>query len=156
MAARLLTIDDLVDAYLEAHRWKDAVAPLRDYHATRRDLLEAMFGVSLDDVPDTRREERDRAKVASTAIRCVHAASALHLPFGYYVEGGPGPLEGGLLARHRARIEVSQEGLRAGYRAVVRDALETLFPQATLRVFDEDDLFAAGLPREAPDPDDFW
>lgn len=156
-----MTFDDLVDAYFSAAEWGDAAPELRDYHVLRRDLLEALFGCTLEEPaadPKTRAEceaERDRRTVARVARSCLAQAAAMTSPFGVYLEGGPGPMEAAVRLEHNRPFEAASAAFMAQYRAVFRHALAALFPSATKLRFPETSLFEGGSSATAPDPDDF-
>lgn len=147
--------DRLVDAYFDAHLWKDSLPAPYDYHALKLELLERVFGTSLDhgegEAPfDSSDTERDRRSVMGIARACLRRNAESRLPFRIYLEGGPGAMEARLLRNHADAIGKASDDLSSAYRALFAEALQLLFPHARNRGTTMTALRAAGLPLEEP------
>ncbi|MDJ0412077.1 SIR2 family protein [Rhodococcoides fascians] len=153
-----LSFGDLVDAYFSAAEHKNHVAVLRDYHNLRRDILADLFGCPLPDheprVP-RRSPQGDRESVLRHAHQCLEQASALSSPFGFYMEGAPGPLESGLRSSHMRSLSSAVAELKMQYRATFETALRILYPGADRKTFQASTLATRGLGDEPTDPWDF-
>ena len=155
-----LTIKDVVDAYFDAEKYRQWNEGMSDYYNLQRDILVTLFECPLpphdtnSGAPDD--DERDRRSVARTAHNCLKRASTPLSPFGWYLEGAPGPMEARILAVHRRKFDSAENVVQEHYRRIFRTALDILHPEASSRSFPRAVLFERGLPRETPDEMDFW
>jgi hypothetical protein len=163
---RDLTIDDVVNAYFDAEKYQDWAEGMSDYHNLRLDLLTALFECRLpprdqhhpprDQHHDVSDDERDRDSLVGVARNALNRAAEPLSPFGWYLEGGPGPLERRVWAQHKRKFETAEKALQENYRAIFRSALDILYPEASSRSFPRTVLFERGLPRTEPEELDFW
>lgn len=159
-----LTIDDLIDAFFSAAEHENHVDVLRDYHNLKRDILIELYSCSLPPRVTSqsrssaeRNRELDHDAIVSTANMCLKQATALGSPFGYYLEGRPGPLESHLRRVHKTKFDAALNRLRKEYRDTFKTAIELLHPEAADLVFPRSSIYERGLPKEEPsDPFDFW
>lgn len=154
-----LTIEDVVDAYFDAERYRQWDEGMSGYYNLQRDILVTLFECPLpphDTNSGASDAERDRRSVARTARNCLTRASTPLSPFGWYLEGAPGPMEARILAVHRRKFDSAENVLQEHYRRIFRTALDLLHPESSSQSFPRSVLFERGLPREKPDEMDFW
>lgn len=154
-----LTIDDVVNAYFDAEKYQNWAEGMSDYHNLRLDILTALFECRLpprDQHHDVSDDERDRNSLVGIARSALNRAAEPLSPFGWYLEGGPGPLETRVRAQHKRQFETAEKALQKNYRAIFRSALDILYPEASNRSFPRTALFERGLPRTEPEEMDFW
>ncbi|MFC8181577.1 hypothetical protein ACFULT_22090 [Rhodococcus sp. NPDC057297] len=154
-----MTIDDVVDAFFDAEKYAGWAEGMSGYYNLQLDILVTLFECRLpprDSRYDESGDERDRGSVVGIAHRCLKRAKETLSPFGWYLEGAPGPLEARVLAQHRQRFDVAEKALQENYRAIFRSALDILHPAASSRSFPRTMLFERGLPRNEPEEMDFW
>jgi len=165
-AGKTLRIDDLVDAYLNEARYRVAARDLADYHGQRLRVLSELFGCGFKSTDADHSEviggstdrdaTRDREQVASIARACLRKHTTISGPFGFYMEGCPGPLEQGLLDRHDAKMGDALARFQKELRAIFADCLKVLYPGIEKRKVPVSALVERGVPEEGPDPDEFW
>ena len=161
-----LGLDSLVDAhfdYAEAENWH---RDLRHYRHTRLKLLQELLACDIDKLADDLASHSsnhgvdptwvDRWSVVCIARQSLALSARPRRPFGVWLEGGPGRLQDELRVKHGDAIHQADEAFRKAARQLFADALVALFDGVEGRNVDEDALFARGLPRTAPDPDDYW
>jgi hypothetical protein len=70
--------ETLIDAYRSAHRWRESVAELRDYHVQRLPILSGLFECDLDAIERDAhgRSDHDRTSVVDLARTCIAASPA--------------------------------------------------------------------------------
>lgn len=68
----------------------------------------------------------------------------------------PPKIERELCQKHGPQIDVKERDLKHLYRQVAVDVLEFLFPGISAKTFPPKRLFELGLPRERPDPMDYF
>lgn len=157
-----LTIKDVVDAYFDAEKYRRWNEKMSGYYNLQRDILVTLFECPLpphdtnSGASDDHERDRDRQAVASTAHHCLTRASTPLSPFGWYLEGAPGPMEARVLAVHRRKFDSAETVVQEQYRRIFRTALDLLHPEASSRTFPRSVLFERGLPGEKPDEMDFW
>lgn len=154
-----MTIDDVVNAYFDAEKYQDWAEGMSGYHNLRLDILTALFECRLpprDRHHDVSDDERDRNSLVGVARNALSRAAQSLSPFGWYLEGGPGPLEARVWELHKRRFDTAEQALQDSYRALFRSALEILYPDASSRSFPRTVLFERGLPRTEPEEMDFW
>ena len=90
-----LTISDVVDAYFDAEKYRQWSEGMSGYYNLQRDILVTLFQCPLPshvtDSGASDGDERDRRSVAHTAHNCLTLAAKPLSPFGWYLEGAPGP-----------------------------------------------------------------
>lgn len=165
-AAKTLRFDDLVDAYINEARYRVAARELADYHGQRLRVLSELFGCGFRSTDADHSEviggsadgdaARDREQVASIARACLRKHTSTSGPFGFYMEGYPGPLEQGLLDRHDAKMSDALRLFQRRLRDTFADSLKTLYPGIENRKVPLAGLIERGVPEEGPDPDEFW
>jgi len=161
-----LRIDDLVDAYINEARYRVAARELADHHGLRLRVLAELFGCDFKSAAADHSEvvgrsadrdvARDREQVASIARACLRKHTTTSGPFGFYMEGHPGPLEQGLLDRHDAKMSDALARFQKELRATFADCLKVLHPGIEKRKVPLAALIERGVPEEGPDPDEFW
>ncbi len=163
---RSLRFDDLVDAYINEARYRVAARELADHHGLRLRVLAELFGCDFKSADADHSEvvgrsadrdvARDREQVASIARACLRKHTTASGPFGFYMEGCPGPLEQGLLDRHDAKMGDALARFQKELRAIFADCLKVLYPGIEKRKVPVSALVERGVPEEGPDPDEFW
>jgi hypothetical protein len=150
--------EDLVTAWFDATEYEDKAPEHSSYIGKRRDALRDAMGSSFGrpEAPVGRRgpsaQARDRDAVHGLARSCLERARQVRSPFGSWLEGKPGPLESRLRDTHKRALDAAQEAQLAGLRALFVDCLLAL----ETRRIPEEELFARGVPRTAPDPWDYF
>lgn len=165
-AGKMLRIDDLVDAYLNEARYRVAARELADYHGQRLRVLCELFGCGFKCTDADHSEviggsadrdaARDREQVASIARACLRKHTTTSGPFGFYMEGYPGPLEQGLLDRHDTKMSDALRLFQRQLRDTFADCLKVLHPGIEKRKVPLAALIERGVHEEGPDPDEFW
>jgi hypothetical protein len=173
---RFLTIDDLIDAFIEEFRFRNAHQDLRDYYTQRLDLLMKLFKCDLDkrrrelDEILLRRMQRDNSRSLSTRHdingtgtivlleNCIAAQSRTKSPFRMtvYLESAPPKIVRELEKKYGRRVNEHEQALDQLSRLVAKEILKFLFPRIDRKKIPQAKLFEMGLPKEAPDPDDHW
>jgi hypothetical protein len=173
---KLLTIDDLITAFIEETEFRDAHQDLSLYHKKRLDLLKTLFQGDLE----KRQKELDRIWNARQQQRTTHSTEKLYeisgsgtvtffdhciaafnrtkSPFkmGVYLEGMPPKIVRKLEKEYGEKISTHEEELNQLNQLLMKEVLKYLFPGIEKKKIPEAKLFEMGLPKEEPDPDDYW
>jgi hypothetical protein len=182
MADPMLTVDDLITGLIEQERWGNAHPHLRNYFRQRADALCELFHCDLQrraDELDLESEKNwaafrrtyknpleDELDLSAYAVNgrdtisflmsCIKLVNQTMTPWSYRLEGIPPQIERDLSKIYSATLESKVEELKELYRRIILDLLEFLFPSIGSKRFPEAKLFTIGLPRESPDPDDYF
>jgi hypothetical protein len=138
----------LAETIVEAHRWRNALPELRDYHATKRSALLTALGA---DETGPRRADLD-GLLDATVERLASASS----PFEDFLEAPDQVIA--LHRRHGQHIDTALTGLRAALMALLVDLVVEAYAIPRDRTVTGEELLPHGFdPRTAePDPLDFW
>ena len=159
---RILGFKDLVKAYYDCEYYRAAGGDVSAWYDQRLDLLKRLMGFGVDDTdrhdrahgPEEWEAERDESAVQQILNHCL--TDKVPFPFGRYMEGGPGPREQALRDRHERRLDILKSAYAKEMRRLFVTTLVSLQPTVRRRKVRESKLWALGLPREAPEPDDFY
>lgn len=160
---RVLGFDELVQAFIDDARHHGRGDSVANYHAKRLHLLCEALQCAFIARPLRRDDEddfsdaaaRDRNDVRSIARDCLRNHAALYAPFATGLEGRPGPLEAVVRERNAEPLRAAVQGLKDALQRCFADALRQLEPGLANRTVPEGWLFERGLPKRAPEPDDW-
>jgi hypothetical protein len=173
---KLLTIDDLIAAFIEEAKFRDAHQDLSLYYKKRLDLLKKLFQCDLkkrqkelDQVSNTRKEQRatqsteklyeiSGSGTVTFFEHCIGAFNGTKSPFkmAVYLEGMPPKIVRKLEEQYGKKIGTHEQELNRLNRLLIKEVLKYLLPGIEKKEIPEAKLFEMGLPKEEPDPDDYW
>lgn len=176
-ARKFLTIDDLIDAFVEELSFRNAHEDLRQYYKQRLHSLMKLFKCDLykhkvepDEIAIrgqaqegprssfTKRGDIMRAETIAFFERCLAAQARTKSPFkmGVYLEGAHPKIVSKLEEKYGHEINGHEKELDRLNRVLLKEVLKSLFPGIDKRNIAEAKLFEMGVPKEAPDLDDYW
>jgi hypothetical protein len=173
---KLLTLDDLVMALINEVDFRNAAEPLALYHTKKLAILKQLFGCDLQkrgtelDQEARRKKRRQGSELSEEYYEvsgeqtimflenCINAFRLTKSPFrcAFYLEGMPPKVVRELEKEYGEIIRAHERELNQINRVLIGRTLKYLFPGIEKKKIPEAKLFERGLPKEAPDPDDFW
>jgi len=171
-----LTIDDLITAFAEyeesTHRHESWVEYI-SYYKQQLMFMQQLFGCDLKkgkkDV-DSRKELKSSDVEAGgryefngrLTVRlfedCIRLMNVTKTPFDYsgMMEGLPSKISRDLRKKYGDELNQHIEGLDGLYRAIAKEILTFMFPGIESKRIPSSKLYDRGLPKEEPDPVDFF
>jgi hypothetical protein len=167
-----LNLDSLLDAYLAKDKYKSAHEDLRGYHEKRFQILQELFGCDLArlQVRPTSRprnakrkatdkfSDSDGGAIVHFMENCARLLNSSKSPFrqGIYLEGRPPQLVMDLSAKYAKKLDDLEGRIDLINREVLKDVLIFFFPGIENERVRASKVYEMGLPREEPDPIDYF
>lgn len=172
----MLTIDDLIDAFVEYEEYSsyhDSHVELIGYYKLQLELMQKFFGIDFAEAkkrinarkrPDKHFHNPEKyyefnAEMTISAFdKCTKLLNAYKSPFDYrgMMEGMPPKINRDLSAKYDDRLFGAIENLNNIYRDIARELLAFMFPGIESKRIQRKTLYESGLPEEKPDLSDFF
>lgn len=165
---RTLTVDDLINAFVEYEQNKDSLEAIVHYYKLQLELMQKLFNadfaeaenrISDKEFPSGLQDNHEKYyefnafMTISNFDHCIRLLSISKRPFEYGVllAGMPPKISRDLEEKYGNKSLGTIDELDSIYRNIAKELLAYMFPGIELRQIDGKKLYGLGLPEEEPD-----